>query len=116
MKKIIPIITALLLLFSCEKENNTCNCSNPLEDLPWLTNLKNSFTNCTCRITIFQANYNKETVFYSMMNDPLCNGYMQIALLNCDGDPVKTFEPPVGETFNKEVTDRKELYSCNTEK
>jgi hypothetical protein len=85
-----------------------------MEDLPFLNDLKSSFTNCSCRMAIFQATYNKQTVFYSIMNDPICNGYMEVVLLNCDGEPVKTYQPPLLDTFSNEVTDRIELYHCKT--
>jgi hypothetical protein len=65
-------------------------------------------------MAIIQAIYNKQTVFYATMNDPLCDGYFPIVLQDCNGSSVKVYEPPLGETFYKEVTDRKELYSCKT--
>jgi hypothetical protein len=115
MKKSVLIFTALVLILSCEKFDNTCNCNNPMEDLEWLKDLKSSFTNCTCRMAIIQAKYNKQTVFYATMNDPLCNGYYPIVLHDCNGAFIKVYEPPLGETFSSEVTDRKELYFCKTE-
>lgn len=113
MKKTFLFI-ALILVMSCEKEDNTCNCDNPLEDLEWLKELKSSFTNCTCRMAIFQATYNKQTVFYSVMNDPLCDGYYPVAIRDCNGDVLKVYEPSLGETFSNEVTDREEIFFCKT--
>ena len=114
MKKLVLVFVAIVLITSCEKYDNTCNCGNPLEDLAWLKEIKSSFTNCTCRMAIIQATYNKQTVFYTTMNDPLCDGYFPIVLKDCNGTSVKVYEPPLGETFGKEVTDQKELYSCKT--
>ena len=112
------ICAALVLMMSCEKSDNTCNCNDPLEDLAWLKELKSSefFSICTCRMHITQATYNKQTVFYAGMNDPACDGYGAIVLLNCNGDSIKRYEPPILETFTNEVTDRKEIYVCDTKK
>lgn len=101
---------------SCEKQDNTCNCNDPLEDLAWLKELKSSYTNCACNVALVQARYNKQTVFYATMNDPVCDGYFPIVLLDCDGNTVKVYEPPLGDTFSNEVTHPKVLYNCKTEK
>jgi len=110
------ICAALVLIMSCEKSDNTCNCNDPLEDLAWLKEIKSSFTNCNCRMSIVQASYNKQTVFYATMSDPACDGYTPVILLNCNGNSIKRYEPPLGETFTREVTDRKEIYFCDTKK
>jgi hypothetical protein len=109
------ILVPLVLILSCEKRDITCNCDNQPEDLAWFKELKSSFTNCSCRMSIIQATYKKQTVFYATMNDPLCDGYFPIVLLDCNGAGIKTYEPPLGEIFNREVTNRKEIYSCKTE-
>lgn len=114
MKKLIPIFAAIALVMSCEKHDNTCGCDDPLVELAWLNELKSSFTNCSCQIAIFQAIYNKQTVFYPIMNDPFCNSYGPIVLFDCNGNSLKVYEPPLGDTFSNEVTDRKELYTCKT--
>ncbi|HLN20487.1 MAG TPA: hypothetical protein VK213_05320 [Bacteroidales bacterium] len=112
MKNCIIIFSALILIMSCEKYDNTCNCDNPLEDLPWLKDLKSSFTNCTCQISIFQATYNKKTVFYAALTDPLCNSYYPVVIRDCKGDTLKVYEPSLGTDFNNEVTDRKLIFNC----
>lgn len=103
-------------MMSCEKLDKTCKYDNPLEDLQWLKDLKSSLTNCGCEISIFQATYNKETVFYDAITDPRCNSIFNITLRNCSGDTIKTYDYSLLENFNTEVTDRKGLYSCKTEK
>jgi len=114
MKRLILIFVTFVLIMSCEKNDKTCNCNNPLEDLVWLKELKLSYTNCTCKTSIIQASYNGKTVFYPIMNDPLCNSYQEIHLYDCTGTSIKVYLPPLDETFSNEVTDRKELYSCKT--
>ncbi len=112
MKKLILIFVVIVLTMSCENNDNTCDCNDPLEDLAWLNELKSSFTNCTCQMAIFQATYNNQTVFYAIMNDPLCNSNGSTVLLDCSGNSIKVYESPLGDTFSNEVTDRKELYTC----
>jgi hypothetical protein len=114
MKKLIMVFVTIVLIMSCEKRDITCKCDNPSDDLAWLKELKSSFTNCSCRMAIIQATYNKQTVFYTIMNDPLCDGYFPIELRECSGTVIKTYEPPLGEIFSKEVTNRKEIYSCQS--
>ena len=114
MKKLSFIFIVLIFLLSCEKNDNTCNCNDPLKDLAWLKELKNSLTNCSCEMSIIQATYNKQTVFYQAMTDPLCDGIFPIVLLDCNGATVKSYESANQVTGN-EISDRKTLYRCKTE-
>jgi hypothetical protein len=114
MKKSCLVFMILLIMFSCNKSDKVCNCTNPFEDLPWLKELKTSFTNCTCQISIFQASYKNQTVFYSFSNDPLCNGSPQeIILYDCSGTNLKTY-PTINDDFGTEVTGRKVIFTCKT--
>jgi hypothetical protein len=113
MKKLSIIIVFLALLLSCEKNGNTCNCNDPLTDLAWLQEVKNSFTNCSCEMSIIQATYNKQTVFYSAMTDLLCDGYYPIVLRDCDGNFVKSYEPG-DQAKDTEIAKMKILYRCKT--
>jgi hypothetical protein len=113
MKKASLLFIFINLIISCEKYDNTCNCENPLEDIAWLKELKNSMTNCYCERSIFQATYNKQTVFYTVMTDPVCDGVINISLADCNGNILKTYTA-LDETFTNEVTERKVLYRCKT--
>jgi hypothetical protein len=115
MKKSLLIFVFFILILSCEKSDKVCNCNNPIEDLQWLKELKASFTNCSCQISIIQATYNRQTVFYPIMNDPLCDGIQQIILFDCSGNTIKTY-PAIDESFGNEVTNRKTIYICKTKK
>jgi len=115
MKKLSFIFVFLVFLLSCEKKDNTCNCDKPLEELSWLQELKASFTNCSCQISIIQATYQKKTVFYPIMNDPLCNSYQVIVLYDCCGTTIKTYTL-TDQTFGDEVTERKTIYTCKNKK
>jgi hypothetical protein len=114
MKKSAPIIVILLLLMSCEKHNNTCDCDNPLVELTWLSNLKNSLTNCFCETSIIQASYMKQTVFYVAVTDDLCNTIFEVTILDCSGNIVKNYKTV--DTFTNEVTGQKVLYRCRMAK
>jgi hypothetical protein len=115
MKKSLLISLVMLFILSCEKKENVVPCNTAVENLQWMNELKASFTNCTCQISIFQAVYLKQTVFYCLMNDPLCDGVQQIYLYDCSGNFVKTY-PILDQTFVDEVTDRKVIYTCKTKK
>jgi hypothetical protein len=64
-------------------------------------------------MSIVQATYSKQTVFYPIMNDPLCNSYQQINLLDCSGKILKTYTMS-DQAFGSEVTNQKILYTCKT--
>jgi hypothetical protein len=115
MRKLTLILAAFVIIISCEKNDSPCNCNNPLEDLSWLKDLSNSFTNCYCRMAIVQAKYKKQTVFYSIMNDPVCDGNFYVALRDCNGSIIKDYDYSQYELFFNEVTDRKELFFCKTD-
>jgi hypothetical protein len=115
MKKSFLIFAIFILILSCEKVDKVCNCTNPLEDLSWLKETKSSFSNCTCQISIIQATYIKQAVFYTIMNDPLCNSFQQIILFDCSGNPLKTYTT-TDEAFSSEVTNQKILYTFKTTK
>jgi len=113
MKNLV-LILALLAFAGCEKSDKTCNCNNPTEDLPWLKELKASLTDCTCKVSIFEATYKDQTVFYTLMNDPLCDGIWPVVLLDCDGNQLKTY-PSADQDFTREVTNQSIVYSCKTD-
>jgi hypothetical protein len=113
MKKLSFLLVLMVLLLNCEKNDNTCNCNDPINDLAWLKDVKSSFTNCFCEMSIIQATYNKQTVFYTAMTDPLCDGIYGYIIFDCKGDRIKTYMPG-DQTFFNEVTDIKVLYRCKT--
>jgi hypothetical protein len=115
MKKIIVLFVFFSLILSCEKTDRVCNSENPLEDLVWLKELKSSFTNCICEMSILQASYKGQTVYYSAMTDPLCDGYYPVILLDCSGAAVKTLEPNDPAVAN-EISNREVIYRCKTTK
>ena len=113
MKKLSLILVFLVLLLSCEKNDNTCNCNDPLRDLAWLKEVKTSLTNCSCEMSIIQATYNRQTVFYTAMTDPLCDGIFPIVLLDCEGATVKSYES-ANQIPDNDITYKKTLYRCKT--
>jgi hypothetical protein len=101
---------------SCEKPDKVYICNTPVEDLQWLKELKASFTNCSCQMSIIQATYNGQTVFYAIMNDPVCNSINQpVNILDCSGNTIKTYDRS-DQAFGNEVTNRKSIYVCKTKK
>jgi len=62
-------------------------------------------------MSIIQATYNKQTVFYTAMTDPLCDGLYSIVLRDCKGDTIKSYGNIYQVTGN-EISDIKVLYRC----
>ena len=113
MKKLFVIAGFIILFLGCEKKDNVCNCKDPLNDLSWLKELKSSLTECSCEISIIQATYNDQTVFYQAMTDPLCDGVYPVVLLDCNGNTVKSFES-ISQVPDNAITNVKAIYRCKT--
>ena len=92
------LLTSAFLLFimtSCnysdnDDKNNTCNVSNPIEDLTWLkdkiTELEQTSSYESGEIYISQANYNGNTVFIMGNCCAVCNTIVPI--YNCEGESI----------------------------
>jgi hypothetical protein len=69
---------------------------------------------CACTISVFQAEYYGEPVFWQLMNDPLCQSVIEnITVFNCSGEEIRvlnTYQDWVD--FNENVTNRKIIYVC----
>jgi len=117
MRKILYwILISGFILAGCDKDKDTipdCNIENPLEELEWLKDVKNSLTNCSCQISIFQGKYKEKTVYYLMLNDPLCNSVFHVVLWDCNGDVVREYKPGENDLFFSEVETVNNLYTCS---
>ena len=119
MKSKLLIVLTILLIVACSKSENgtknACNSANPLEDVSWLKAIKNTLTKCDCEISIIQGIYNGQTVFYTAMTDPLCNGINTPTLLDCEGKIVRTFTEADNQDYLTQVTAVKVLYRCTSQ-
>ena len=115
MKIITPYLFLILLFVcSCDKEDDIseCNVENPIEELKWLADIANSLDGCQFKQTIFKARYNKGTVFFKLINDPLYDGVQTTVLWNCKGDTVKEYGPNSPVSVLEEVENREEIFTC----
>lgn len=116
MKNIITVLVSLFLIAGCSKEEvrnkQICNLADPINELPWLKEIKNSLTNCSCEMSIIQATYKEQTIFYTKMTDLLCDGIETYTLYNCEGKVIEVI--PFNEilNFNKKISEIKNLYRC----
>jgi sulfur transfer protein SufE len=112
------ILLTISLIVGCGKDENasktTCDLTNPIEELQWLKEIKNSLTNCSCEMSILQGTYDDQTVFYVAMTDPLCNGIQTIVLNDCNGKIVKTINSGEYQEFLAKIKNVKALYRCKT--
>lgn len=111
------LLVALLLAVSCDDNDDhgkKCTFDDSIDSYPWIMELKNSMTNCTCEISIIQGTYRQQTVVFMALTDPLCNGIDTPILYDCDGRPIKSFSNTASD--QKELTDKvtrdKVLYRC----
>lgn len=118
MKRTLIILITIFIVASCGKDENTgkstCDLADPIEELPWLKEIKNSLTNCSCEISILQATYKNQTVFYTAMTDPLCDGVQTITLLDCEGKVIRSIANDDIPSFHENATNIKALYRCKT--
>jgi hypothetical protein len=116
MKKILYcIFIYAIILASCDNDKVSipeCNVEYPLEELSWLKDVKNSLTNCSCQISIIQGEYKGKSVFYTLMNDPVCNSVFHVIIRDCNGDVVKEYKQGENDDFNNEVKFVKSIYTC----
>ncbi len=119
MKNNLFVLVLFMILISCSKDenessfSNACNSDNPLE-ISWLKEIKNSLQNCTCEISIIQGTYDDQTVFFTALTDPLCDGIDTPTLFDCEGNAVRTFTINDYQDFYNQVTRDEALYRCKT--
>jgi len=118
MKRTFILLITIFIIASCGKDENAnksvCNSTDPIEELSWLKEMKNTMTNCSCEMSIVQATYNSQTVFYTIMTDPLCDAIQTIILYDCEGKVVKTIANNEIPSYKAEETNMKVLYRCKT--
>ncbi len=108
------IFLLAIIISSCSDEESIpeCNVENPMEELEWLKDVKNSIDNCTCQVSIIQGRYKGSTVYYQLMNDPYCNSIFGTVLWDCNGSVVKTYGQNDLNAFGKEVEHEETLHVC----
>jgi len=117
MRAIVFLLFAIVII-SCqddrEAQNTVCTDIESIEQTPWLVELKNSITNCSCEVSIIKGEYERQTVFFVALTDPLCNGINSPSLFNCEGKVVRSFTSAAED--QKELADKVTidtiLYRC----
>jgi len=104
----IVILIAFTVMFSCKKDSdNTCNVSNPVEDLTWIKNtiddLK-SLQDGGMYSYISMAKYKGETVFLLGYCNPAANWVTPV--YNCSGDSLGI----IGEISQEDITDMEVIW------
>lgn len=122
MKRIIFAISIILTFgsVSCSDDqkidSNACKVTESIDNVPWLVELKKSMTNCTCEISIIKGTYNRQTVIFIAITDPVCNNINTPTLYNCEGKEIRSFT--TSTTDQKELRDNvtwdSVLYRCKT--
>jgi hypothetical protein len=116
--RILAFFLLSALAISCnddkELESNECSSLTSIEAVPWMLELQETITNCSCKTSIIKGTYHSQTVFFVVMNDELCNGINSPTLFNCKGEEVKSFTSSAAdqEDFYDEVSWDLTLYSC----
>jgi hypothetical protein len=95
-------------------KNNVFNLQDPINELRWLKELKMQIdeNKSYCEISIFQAIYQGQIVYYTTVTYP--ESYtidITINLLNCSGQLIKACYFQNLDEFDKIVTNIKKLYS-----
>lgn len=117
MKKLIAI-GVFLALFSCAEDNTVpgqCNADNPFS-MPWMSEWIADLQQCACTVSIFQADYGGDPVFWQLMTDPLCQGVFQnVPVYSCLGEEILVLEDYNDLVeFREKVANLKIIYSCPT--
>lgn len=116
---LIPVILFVIIIVSCKGEienNNTCNVSDPIEDLPWLRERIGLIISGNQQLARYQyismAEYRGETVFMFGNCDPLAISIFPI--FNCKNERIGALgEIPADSLFNREIIWKTEDSACN---
>jgi hypothetical protein len=120
MKTNIITITlfSFMVLLSCKKDKspgltNACGVSDPIDKVTWLSELKQSCNeDDICKVSVFQALYNGDTVFYTFLSGPLCDPAFNVTLLDCEGNVIKEYHEHEFENFAEEVDSIHTIFTC----
>lgn len=111
-------ILLIICFFGCSKEEryrDGCNPENPFK-MGWFSEWIGELQNCACQVSVFQAEYEDNAVFWELMTDPLCQGVIQniqvYCCTGCELTVLETYDDLL--EFQKKVTDMKIIYSCPT--
>ena len=112
----------LTFLVSCSDQDDeaidlqsACTAEDPLEP-EWMQVLIAELEcgKYSCRVSVLTTTYEGETVFYTQMTDPLCNGVNQVDLYNCVGEKIEEFTiEESGEFINNHGNEAEEIFFCN---
>ncbi len=91
---------------------DACLSKDPVNEPGWLKTMKDSLVNCSCQVSILQGTYNNQTVFFTLMNDPRCDGVFGTSLYDCDGNMVRTFGKDDYQAYEADVKIDTTLYVC----
>jgi hypothetical protein len=93
---------------------NACTPDISIDDVPWLMQLKKTLTNCTCEMSIIKGTYLGQTVFFTGLTDPTCDGIDTPTLYGCEGNEIRSFTTsrPDQEELHDKVTRDGVLYRC----
>ena len=111
---LVITIIGVTVLISCKKDNNdpaknTCNVSNPAEELGWLKKEIDSLKNDEYSFYVM-ANYKGETVFINENCNPLID-YMSL-VKNCKGDILGYTHVLNDDLSDKTIIWKHEKYKC----
>lgn len=116
MKNPYLFLLILFLVISCVKddavEDRTCELTNPIDELTWLKEIKNSMSNCNPERSIIQAKYFDQTVFYTAITDPLFDGIQTVKVFDCKGELFRNLSAPEYLEFIGKSSDIKVLHRC----
>lgn len=117
MKETILLLFVICFM-ACSKEDrykDACKPENPFE-MEWFAEWIGELQNCACTVSVFQAEYEGDPVFWQLMNDPLCQGVIEnIEVRCCTGCELivlENFDTLV--EFQNKITNMKIIYSCPT--
>ena len=116
---VVELLALIILIYGLsgcayeEVDTSRCNPENPLE-MEWMAVWIGELQHCICIISIFQAEYSGEPVFWQLTNDPLCQSIIdKVSVFNCLGEEIlvlKNYQDWID--FNEQVTCQKIIYSC----
>jgi hypothetical protein len=78
--------------------------------------METSLINCMCEISLIRGTYNNQTVYFTALTDPACDGIDTPTLYDSNGKIVRIFTMNDYQEFYEKVTRDSVLYRCKTVK
>lgn len=120
LKNILLLLLLSISLVSCKEDENPleiCGVEDPVENLPWLKSLTESYNNSSQVIgyVFYEGKKNGKRIFYLDSCCPMCSYYSEPQFFDCDGELITNLKDKDIEEIEWTQIWRSEPHLCGAE-